>query len=52
MYVCVVDRQGNKRLHQNIQHNDWAFFLKKIAPFRHSLTVTAECMFGWYWLGP
>lgn len=50
MYVCIVDRQGNKRLHQNIQHNDFGFFLKKIQPFKHSLTVTAECMFGWYWL--
>jgi transposase len=50
MYVCVVDRQGTKRLHQNIQHNDFAFFLKKIKPFKHDLTVTAECMFGWYWL--
>ena len=50
MYVCVVDRQGAKRLHQNIQHNDFDFFLKKIKPFQHDLTVTAECMFGWYWL--
>jgi transposase len=50
MYVCVVDRQGTKRLHQNIQHNDFDFFLKKIKPFQHDLTVTAECMFGWYWL--
>jgi len=27
MYVCVVDRQGKKLLHQNIQNNDFAFFL-------------------------
>jgi transposase len=50
MYVCVVDRQGDVVLHQNIHGNDFAFFLKKIAPFRHDLTVTAECMFAWYWL--
>jgi transposase len=50
MYVCVVNRQGDIVLHQNIQHNDFDFFLKKIAPFRHDLTVTAECMFAWYWL--
>jgi transposase len=50
MYVCVVDPQGNKLLHQNIQNNDFDFFLKKIAPFRHDLTITAECMFAWYWL--
>ena len=25
-------------------------FLKLVAPYRHDLTVCAECMFGWYWL--
>ena len=50
MYVCVVEAKGNIVLHQNIQHNDFAFFLKKIQPFRHDLTITAECMFAWYWL--
>lgn len=50
MYVCVVNRQGDVLLHQNIHDNDFAFFLKKIQPFRHDLTVTAECMFAWYWL--
>lgn len=50
MYVCLMDRQGNKLVHTNIRHNDFAFFLKLIAPYRHDLTVCAECMFGWYWL--
>jgi transposase len=50
MYVCVVDRHGTKLLHQNIQDNDFAFFLKKIAPWRHDLTVVCECLFCWYWL--
>jgi hypothetical protein len=50
MYVCVVNRQGDILLHQDIKNNDFAFFLKKIQPFRHDLTVTAECMFAWYWL--
>jgi len=50
MYVCVMDRQGNKVLHLNIEGNDFAFFLKKIEPFRHSLTVVSECTFNWYWL--
>jgi hypothetical protein len=45
MYVCVVDRQGKKLLHQNIQNNDFAFFLKKIAPWKHDLTVVCECLF-------
>ena len=45
-----MDRQGKKPLHTNIKNNDQAFFLKLVAPYRHDLTVCAECMFGWYWL--
>jgi transposase len=50
MYVCLMDRDGKKLVHTNIRHNDFAFFLKLVAPYRHDLTVCAECMFGWYWL--
>jgi len=50
MYVCVMDRLGNKLVHTNIVGNDFAFFLKKVAPYRHSLTVVCECTFNWYWL--
>jgi len=50
MYVCLMDRQGNKLLHTNIRNNDFEYFLGRIAPWRHDLTVCAECMFGWYWL--
>lgn len=50
MYVCVMDRQGNKLLHTNIMNNDFAYFLKRIEPYRHSLTVVSECTFNWYWL--
>jgi len=50
MYVCLMDRDGKKLVHTNIKNNDFAFFLKLIAPYRHDLTVCAECMFGWYWL--
>lgn len=50
MYVCVMDRQGKKLLHTNIRNNDFEFFLKRVEPYRHSLTVCCECMFGWYWL--
>lgn len=50
MYVCVMDRQGNKLLHMNIRNNDFEFFLKKIAPWRHDITVCCECLFCWYWL--
>ena len=50
MYVCLMDRQGKKLVHTNIRHNDFNHFLKLVAPYRHDLTVTCECMFGWYWL--
>jgi transposase len=50
MYVCVMDSQGNKLLHMNIKNNDFAFFLKKIAPWRNDMTVCCECLFCWYWL--
>jgi transposase len=50
MYVCVMDRQGKKLLHTNILNNDFEYFLKLVAPYKHDLTVCCECMFGWYWL--
>jgi transposase len=50
MYVCVMDRQGKKLVHTNVKNNDFNFFLKLVQPYRHDLTVCAECMFGWYWL--
>lgn len=50
MYVCVMDRQGNKLMHTNIAGNDWEYFLKRVAPYRHDLTVVSECTFNWYWL--
>ncbi len=50
MYVCLMDRQGKKLVHTNIKNNDFEYFLKLVGPYRHDLTVCAECMFGWYWL--
>jgi len=50
MYVCVMDAQGKKLVHTNVRNNDFGHFLKLVGPYRHDLTVTCECMFGWYWL--
>ncbi len=50
MYVCVMDRQGNKLVHTNIKNNDFDYFLKRVEPYRHDLTVVSECTFNWYWL--
>lgn len=50
MYVCVVDKDGKVLVHRNVKDNDFEFFLKLVAPYRHSLTVCSECCFCWYWL--
>lgn len=50
MYVCVMDRQGKVLVHTNIKSNDFEYFLKRIEPYRHDLTVVCECIFNWYWL--
>jgi len=50
MYACVMDRQGKVLLHTNIQGNDFNYFLKRVEPWRHDLTVVSECTFNWYWL--
>lgn len=49
MYICVVDRQGEKLLHCNLKC-DRKRFLKLLAPYQKSLTVAAECVSNWYWL--
>ncbi|MCB1071313.1 MAG: IS110 family transposase [Kiritimatiellae bacterium] len=50
MYACVMDREGKILVHTNIQGNDFAYFLKRVEPYRHDLTVVCECTFNWYWL--
>ncbi len=50
MYICVMDRAGEILLHVNIKGNDFGYFLKRVAPYRHDLTVVCECCFNWYWL--
>lgn len=50
MYVCVMDKEGNKLLHTNIKGNDFDYFLKRIEPYKHDLTIVCESTFNWYWL--
>ena len=49
LYLCVLDADGEVRLHREIKATPEAF-LQAIAPFRDDLVVAAECMFAWYWL--
>lgn len=49
MYICVLDQDGNNRLHQNTKSRP-EDFLRLLKPFREDVVVAVECMFSWYWL--
>jgi transposase len=49
MYLCILDHEGNKRLHRNVRAKPHDFLLA-IKAYRDGLVVGAECMFTWYWL--
>ena len=49
MYLCILDHEGNTRLHRNVRAKPHDF-LNAIEGFRDDLVVGAECMFTWYWL--
>lgn len=49
MYVCVLDAQGQTRIHQKVPTQPEAF-LRLIEPCREDLVVACECLFCWYWL--
>jgi len=49
MYLCILDQEGSKRLHRNVQAKPHAF-LSAVRDFRNDLVVGVECMFTWYWL--
>ena len=49
MYLCILDRDGEILLHQNMKATPEAF-LAAVAPFREDLVVCVECIFTWYWL--
>lgn len=49
-YVCIIDQNGEKRLHKNFQCQDTETFLTEIQPFRENLVVGCESTFNWYWL--
>ena len=49
MYVCIIDRNGEKLVHKGIK-TDLERFLELIEPYRDDLVVAVECVFMWYWL--
>ena len=49
MYLCILDDDGQVKLHKNIKAEPDAF-LEAINPFIDNVVVGAECIFTWYWL--
>jgi len=49
MYLCILDAEGEIRLHRNII-TDREVFLKVIEPYKEDIVVAVECMFTWYWV--
>lgn len=49
LYVCILDQQGEKRLHKNIKA--CPIELKQLLkPFMDNLVLGVECMHCWYWV--
>jgi hypothetical protein len=46
MYVCVIDADGEVRVHKNLRTDPKAFRLA-VKPFREDVLVCVECMFTW-----
>jgi transposase len=49
MYVCILDREGQVLVHQNLPTRPEEF-LSLVEPYREGLVVAVECIFTWYWL--
>ncbi len=49
MFLCILDHQGQVRLHRNLPAEPDPF-LDAIKPFREDIVVGVECIFTWYWL--
>jgi hypothetical protein len=45
-----MDREADIKVWCNVRGNDFDFFLRRVEPYRHDLTVCCESTFNWYWL--
>jgi hypothetical protein len=46
MYLCVLDADGEVRVHQNLR-TDPHTFLQALRPFRADVVVGVECLVTW-----
>ena len=49
LYVCILDQQGNKLVHQKIGADPLAL-LRLLEPYMGNIVVGVECMHCWYWV--
>ena len=49
LYVCILDQQGEKRLHKNIKACPLEL-TQLLKPFMDNLVLGVECMHCWYWV--
>ena len=49
LYVCIIDDQGEKKVHQKINAEP-AALLKLIEPYIGQIVIGVECMHCWYWV--
>jgi transposase len=50
IYACILDSNGNKLVHKNVQANPKEL-LKIIEPYMNDdLVIGVETMFSWYWV--
>jgi transposase len=45
-----MDREADIKVWCNVRGNDFDYFLRRVEPYRHDLTVCCESTFNWYWL--
>lgn len=49
LYVCIINQQGETRLHKEISANPDAL-IELISPYLDDLVLGVECMHCWYWV--
>ena len=49
MYICIIDNNGNKIFHKNMDANPLNL-IQTIIPYKENIIVGVECVFTWYWM--
>ena len=49
LYICVLDRKGEKQVHRNVKANPQAL-MNALEKYLGDLVIAVECMFTWYWV--